>query len=333
MRAVTLTRFGGPDVLQVRQVPDPPPPGPGQVLVQVRAAGVNPLDAALRAGRLAPLLGRRFPMIPGNDAAGTVIAVGGDVTGIEVGQHVHGMFDAAPKPARHGFALPGTYADLALTRASTLAAVPDRVDLVTAAAIPVAGLTAHQVLVRKARLGRGSSVLVIGASGGVGTFATQIAVALGADVTGVAGGPRTERVRALGARRVIDHHDVDVTGLAERFDLVYDVSARFSHRRLRHLVAPGGLAVANLGPPVATLSPALRHPERRFGRYGFAWVSPDGRDLAALDRLVAAGDVAPCVDDVLPLDDASVAHRRLEAGGAFGKLVLAVDGARSAADL
>ena len=333
MRAITLTRFGGPDVLHVRQIPDPPPPGPGQVLVEVRAAGVNPLDAALRAGRLAPLLGRSFPMVPGNDAAGTVIAVGDEVSGIDVGQRVHGMFDAASKPARHGFAVPGTYADMALTQASVLAAVPDRMDLVTAAAMPVAGLTAYQVLVRKARVDPGSSVLVIGASGGVGTFATQIAVALGADVTGVAGGDRTERVRALGARRVVDHHDTDVTGLTERFDVVYDVSGRFSHRQLRHLVAPGGIAVTGLGPPVATLSPALRRPERRFGRYGFAWVSSDGRDLTALDRMVETGDITPCVEDAIPLDDAPTAHRRLDAGGTFGKLVLAMDGASSAADL
>ncbi|HAS10669.1 MAG TPA: hypothetical protein DCS55_09170 [Acidimicrobiaceae bacterium] len=333
MRAVTFDRFGDPDVLHVSQIPGPPPPRPGQVLVEVGAAGVNPLDAALRAGRLAPLLGRHFPMVPGNDAAGTVLAVGDGVSGIEVGQRVHGLFDAAARPARHGFATPGTYAQLALTRASALATVPDRMEVVTAAAIPVAGLTAYQVLVRKARVEPGSSVLVIGASGGVGTFATQIAAALGADVTGVAGGHRTERVRALGARRVIDHHDTDVAGLTERFDLVYDVSGRFSHRQLRRLVAPGGLAVANLGPSVAAFSPALRHPERRFGRHGFAWVSPDGRDLAALDRMVETGDVTPCIDDVLPLEEAPAAHRRVEAGGTFGKLVLAMDGSRSAADL
>lgn len=324
MRATTINRFGGPDVLVHSEVPEPPPPDPGEVVVAVHAAGVNPLDAAVRSGRLASLLGRDFPLIVGNDGAGMVTAVGEGVSNVVVGDRVHGLFDAAPTAARHGFAIPGTYAEFALTRASTLARVPDDVDMVTAGAIPVAGLTAYQTLVRKARIERGASVLVIGASGGVGTFATQIAVALGAHVTGVAGGSRTERVRSLGAHTVIDHQEVDPTTLTDRFDLVYDVSTRFSYRSLRHLVTPGGLFVANLGPRLAVLSPNLRRPERRFGRYGFAWVTPDAHDLTALTSMIETGQVRACIDEVLPLADAAAAHRILESGRVFGKVVLDV---------
>ncbi|HNI34119.1 MAG: NADP-dependent oxidoreductase [Acidimicrobiales bacterium] len=324
MRAITIDRFGGPDVLVLSEVPEPPPPGPGEVVVAIHAAGVNPLDAAVRSGRLAPLLGRDFPLIVGNDGAGTVTAIGAGVSNVGIGERVHGLFDAAPTPSRHGFATPGTYAELAVTRASTLARVPDDVDMVMAGAIPVAGLTAYQTLVRKARIERRSSVLVIGASGGVGTFATQIAIALGAKVTGVAGGSRTELVRSLGAHTVIDHQEVDLTTLNDRFDLVYDVSTRFSFRCLRHLVAPGGLFVANIGPRLAMLSPNLRRPERRFGRYGFAWVTSDAHDLTALTAMVEAGQIRPCIEEVLPLADAATAHRILESGRVFGKVVLDV---------
>lgn len=319
---MVIDRFGGPDVLTLTEVPEPPSPGPGEVVVAIHAAGVNPLDAAVRSGRLSPLLGREFPLIVGNDGAGIVTAIGAGVSNVGIGDRVHGLFDAAPAPARHGFATPGTYAEQAVTRASTLTPVSDDVDMITAAAMPVAGLTAYQSLVRKARIERGSSVLVIGASGGVGTFATQIAVSLGANVTGVAGGSRVDLVRSLGAQTVIDHHETDPTTLTDQFDLVYDVSTKFSYRRVRHLVAPGGLFVANIGPRLAILSPRLRRPERRFGRYGFAWVAADARDLTALTAMVEAGEIRPCIGKVLPLADAANAHRLLESGQVFGKVVL-----------
>ena len=321
MRAITIDRFGGPDVLVLSEVPEPPPPGPGEVVVAIHAAGVNPLDAAVRSGRLAPLLGRDFPLIVGNDGAGTVTAIGAGVSNVGIGERVHGLFDAAPTPSRHGFATPGTYAELAVTRASTLARVPDDVDMVMAGAIPVAGLTAYQTLVRKARIERRSSVLVIGASGGVGTFAVQIAKAMGAEVSAVDSPVKADMLRTLGVKEFIDYTKEDFTRRGKQYDVIFNMVASYPYGKAIGALRPGGRYLLG-NPPLMSMIRSLFTPLFSDKNAYVAFAGEKEEELLTLKRMIEAGEITPVIDGVFLPEEAAEAHRRVEQEARLGGVVI-----------
>jgi NADPH:quinone reductase-like Zn-dependent oxidoreductase len=293
MRAVQVTRFGGPEVLNLTEV-ERPSPISTEVLVRVIAAGVNPVDCKTRRGEGVARWVGPPPFIPGWDVAGVVEATGYGVTRFKVGDNVYGM----PRFPRQA----GAYAEYVTAPSRQLALIPTNISPIEAAALPLASLTSWQSLVDVAQLGAGQTVLVHGASGGVGHLAVQIARWRGASV--IATGGRDDR-EALSARNV----DValDLTGS--------DTGA------LLETIRDGGLliAVAN-GAEESVVAAAAR----RGIRVEQPLVEPDGHALEEISKLVESGKLKVNVEEVIPLAQAARAHERIEQGGRKGKLVLEV---------
>jgi NADPH:quinone reductase-like Zn-dependent oxidoreductase len=335
MRAAVLTGYGGVERLELREV-SRPEPGSGQLLIRVRAAGVNPIDWKIRQGRLRLLLPARFPLVLGFDVAGEVAAIGPEVAEFEPGDEVYAMLDS-----RHG----GGYAEYAVTGQATAAAKPDELSWEEAAAVPVAALAALQAIRDLAGLQRGERVAVLGAAGGVGHFAVQLAAALGARVTAVAGPGHQDFVRRLGAERAVDYTREDFTALehsgddaaaggpgnpgadSEDFEVIFDAAGTYGFDACEPALAPGGVYVTTRPGPaifIAKLRAALSRLIDRAGarRAAVLRTRPRGNDLEALADLIAAGRLRPAIDRVYELDDVRQAHAASQAGHPMGKIVL-----------
>lgn len=320
MRAATIDGYGGSDRLRVRDLPDPGPPGPGQVLLRVRAASVNPLDWKIRKGSLRLVMPAKFPLILGYDVAGEVVEVGPEVTRFQPGDPVFGIVDVI----RQG----GSCAELTLARDSALSAKPETLSFEEAAALPMAGLTALQALRDKGELSAGERVLVNGAAGGVGHFAVQIAFALGAHVTAVTSRGNLDFVRGLGAREVIDYEEEDFAGRDETWDVVFDAVTSHRYPDCEPVLSPdGGIYVATLGGPRLMIWIGLTSLGGLFGqgrRARLVMVKHRADDLAFLARLVSQGRLRPEIQKVVPLEEIREAHDLSESGHVRGKVVVRV---------
>lgn len=312
MRAVQAVRFGGPEALEPVEV-ERPSPISTEVRVAVAAAGVNPVDCKTRRGEGVARWVGAPPFIPGWDVAGTVDATGYGVTRLAVGDRVLGM-PWFPRRA-------GAYAEHVTAPSRQLARVPDGMDLREAAALPLAGLTAWQSLVDTADLRAGQTVLVLGAAGGVGHLAVQVAKARGASVVASARPERHAFLRELGADELVDRTSVPTAQAAREVDVALDLLGGEHTRAALETVRPGGvlLAVAD-GADERVLAEA----ERRGVRVSEPLVEPDGHGLELLLALMGEGRLRVTVEEALPLADARRAHERVEAGGVRGKLVLEV---------
>ncbi|MDG4881615.1 NADP-dependent oxidoreductase [Mesorhizobium sp. WSM4884] len=308
MRAVIQNSVGGPDVLFVAEQPDPSLK-PGEVLIRVQAAGINPVDGAVRGG-FYPLLGEP-PFILGWDISGTVEAVSAGVSAFKAGDEVFGM-PRFPKQA-------GAYAELAAAPADEIAIKPAGLDHVHSAALPLAGLTAWQGLVRHGRIQAGQRALIHAGAGGVGHLAVQIAKALGAHVVSTASPDKLDFVRSLGADEVIDYTSKDFTGAAGNFDLVLETVGGDHAEASLKVLRDGGVLVSLLNVPDAARAKA----KERNIRVERMSVTPDREGLVELARLVDAKKLSPHVAKVFPLDQAGAAHAFL-ATRSIGKVVLTV---------
>ncbi|MDT0167151.1 NADP-dependent oxidoreductase [Actinotalea sp. AC32] len=305
MRAIAYHRYGGPEVLELVDLPTPKV-GPDSVLVRVHATSVNPVDWKVREGGLDPLMDAVFPVVPGWDVAGVVEQVGLDTPEFAVGDEVYGY---VRKDVLGG----GTTAELVAAPVRTLALKPTSLDMAHAAAVPLAGLTAYQAL-RRLGVTEGDVVLVHNAAGGVGTFAVQIAQALGARVIGTASEGKHEFVRGLGATPVT-YGD----GLVDR------VRAE----------APDGVdVVLDLVGGVVGTTPEVGTPDVRVGSITdpaaaelggeYMWVRPDPADLTALAALIDSGAVRVEVAATFPLEETAAAHELSATGHVQGKVVITV---------
>lgn len=312
MRAIRQRMLGGPEVLELVEVPRPEP-APTEVLVRVRAAGVNPVDWKTRAG--GAYLGEP-PFTVGWDVAGVVEEVGAGVTRFRPGERVFGM----PRFPREAAA----YAEYATAPSRQLARVPDGLGDVEAAALPLAGLTAWQALVETAGVERGTRVLVLAAAGGVGHLAVQIAKARGAWVAGTARAEKHAFMRGLGVEVAIDYTSDD---LAKRLpggvDAVLDAVGGEAALAALPALRDGGLVVTLSGASVARLREAAGDQVRVTS----ILVEPDRCGLEELAALVERGELRPHVERTFPLAQAGAAHELGETGRTTGKLVLVTDGA------
>jgi NADPH:quinone reductase-like Zn-dependent oxidoreductase len=315
MRAAVVSEYGPPGVVRVEEVEDPVP-GANDVLVRVRATAVTSGDARIRGARFprgfAPFarlaLGVRRPRRPvlGLTFSGTVEAVGSKVTGVAVGDEVAGSTGVRM----------GAHAELVAVRASKVVPIPAGVGHDDAAGVLFGGTTALFYLRDKAHLQDrpGCSVLVVGASGAVGTNAVQLARDAGATVTGVCSGANADLVRSLGATHVVDHTTTDVTRLPERYDVVLDAVGTLSPASGRALLADGGVLLL----AVASLGEVLRaHGDVKAGP------APERvEDVRELLDLVASGRLRVVLDRVLPLDEVVAAHERIDSGRKVGNVLL-----------
>jgi NADPH:quinone reductase-like Zn-dependent oxidoreductase len=307
MKAITYRTYGGPDVLEYGDVPDPKL-GPDAVLIRVKAASVNPVDWKIQAGYLDGVMDTVFPVIPGWDVAGVVEEAGVGVTEFAPGDEVIGY-------AREDFVSRGTFAEYVAAPVRTLARKPANLSFEEAAGLPLAGLTAYQALTRALNVGSGVTVLVHAAAGGVGSLAVQIARALGARVIGTASERNHDYLRGLGAEPVAYGE-----GLAERVralapqgvDAVLDLIGGDALKISPELLAEGGRLASVADGAVLALG----------GRYVF--VRPDAGDLEALTALAERGQLRVDVAAAFPLERAADAQRLNQEGHTRGKVVVTV---------
>lgn len=318
MTAVRMHAFGEPEVLVPEALPVPDP-GPGDVLIRVHAAGLNPPDWYARTGfqnipaEMRPTL--PLPYLPGSDVSGVVVAAGSEVTEWRPGDEVFGLVRFPPSLGNGGKA----YAEYATAPAGDLARKPASIDHVSAAGVPMAGLTAYQWLFDHIGLQAGRTVLVNGAAGGVGHFAVQLAKTQGATVIAVASGRHEAFLKGLGADRFLDYTTESVADLVRDVDHVVDAVGGPDGYRFLPVVKPGG-----------TISPVFYgeyhrdQAARRDITFPGGQVHSDGAQMAALAALLDAGQVRVGIDSVFPLTEAAAAHRRAEQGHLQGKIVLRV---------
>ena len=314
MEAVGFRHYGPAEVLEPLEV-ERPPVEPDTVLIRVAAAGVNPADTLLRSGRLRLATRSKLPFVPGADVAGLVESVGPAVTRFRPGDAVYAML-----PSTAG----GGYAEYAAVVESGVAPAPPGLSLAEAAAVPLTGLTALQALRDKANLGTDDHALINGASGGVGTFAVQIAKVMGARVTAASSGRNVELVRGLGADEVIDYTRQDVTAGGKSYDVVFDAVNVLSARRSRRALRNDGVFVT-VNPLIGMLSPGWLARFRGGRRVESVFVQPNGADLETIGAWISSGRVSPVIDRSYALSEAAEAHRYSESKRVRGKLVLVVD--------
>jgi NADPH:quinone reductase-like Zn-dependent oxidoreductase len=311
MRAAVTEAFGGVDRIVVRDLPKPVP-GPGEVLLRVRAAAMNPLDCKLREGKLRLIFRVRPPFVLGFDVAGVVEAVGPGVARLRPGDAVFGDL---PRPGSHTEYVAGAE--------DHLVPKPERLSFEEAAALPAAGMSALQLVHDDARLRPGQHVLLNGAGGGIGTLAIQIAKAWGARVTAVASARNQDLLRELGADVCLDYAKEDFARREAAFDAILDLVPNRSFPECRRALAPGGTYVTTLPGAGPYLWRALTLLPLFDGRGCRAlMLAPKRRDLEELARLVEAGKLRSVVGDVFPLDAIREAHARMQSGHARGKIVV-----------
>ena len=300
MKAVVLHEYGPAKNLVLEEV-EAPKPGPGEVLVQIHAAGVNPIDWKIRSGAMAKMFSIDFPAILGYDMAGTVQEVGEDVTGLAPGDRVFGR-------TQH------TYAEFTVAKADELAKVPEGLELITAAAIPVVATTGDQLIREQGMVQAGQSVLLTGALGSVGRFALFTAIECGAKVIAGVRKRQIDQALALGAMAAIDISDEDEIARLGSLDAVCDTIGGPLVSKLLGHIKPGGTYASIVGPPQdAALDPTVQ--VKAFGSHA------DSKAMAHLAQAVRDGKLKLPIDLVLPLEEAAVAHAKGEKGG-IGKIVL-----------
>ena len=319
MKAIVYATYGPPDVLQLEEV-EKPAPGDGELLVKIHAAAANPLDWHYMRGtpffmRFISGLLKPKNKILGADIAGQVEAVGPNVTQFQAGDEVFGDI------SKRGFA------EYVCVTEDKLVLKPANLSFEAAAAVPVAGLTALQCLRDQGQIQPGQKVLINGASGGVGTFAVQIAKYFGADVTGVCSTRNVDMVRSIGADQVIDYTREDFSQSGQLYDLILDNVGNRSVSDIERILAPTGTYLLNAYSPAFMLQLMLKSGKSKTG--GQTMRNSDvakasQSDLEFLKELLEAGTVISAIDRVYPLSEAAEAIRYLEEGHARGKVVITV---------
>ncbi|MHB8880157.1 MAG: NAD(P)-dependent alcohol dehydrogenase [Thermodesulfovibrionales bacterium] len=313
MKAVVIDRYGDNDVIGIRDMPKPVP-GAEDVLIRVHAASINPVDWKIRQGMTRILTGSKFPKVLGCECSGEVIETGAKVTGLRVGDRVIGF---------PGIRRLAAFAEYVVVSEKNAFPMSGNISFEEASTLPVAGLTALQSLQKLGHISPDSNVLINGGSGGVGTFAIQIAKIFGARITAVASRPNAPLLKELGADLTLDYRQEDFTKSSERYDIVFDTVSTRSFSECRRVLAPRGVYVNTL-PTVSIL----------LYQYGIGFllekkarsvmVSPNAADMQWMLQQIEAGRLRVVIDRVYPLDQTAEALAYSETGHARGKVVLTV---------
>lgn len=330
MKAFIVDRYAKAAPLRLGNVPEPSV-GDRDVLVDVHAAGVNLIDSKIRDGEFKLILPYRPPFVAGHDVAGTVMRVGSKVRQFKAGDEVY----ARPRDGRIG-----TFAEYIAMDEADVALKPKNLTMEEAASIPLVGLTAWQALVERANLRKGQKVFIQAGSGGVGTFAIQLAKHLGATVATTTSASNSEMVRKLGADVVIDYKSEDFERVLSGYDVVLNSQDSKTLEKSLRLLKPTGHAISISGPPdpafarrlglnpllsliLRLLSAGIRKQAKRAGvQYSFLFMAGSGAQLAKITRLIESGTIRPVVDRVFPFAQTNQALAYVEQGRAKGKVVI-----------
>jgi len=303
LKAIRIHDFGEPDVLKYEDIPESQP-GPGEVRIRAIAAGVNPIDWKIRRGYMELPL----PMTMGSDVAGVVDAIGQGVDSFQPEDEVFGKASAGQ----------GGYAEYIVVNSTQIAQKPKSIGFIESAAIPTAGLAAWQSLFDIAGLEKGQSVLIHGASGGVGTFAVQFAKWKGAYVIGTASSKNAEFLKSIGCDEVIDYRNQQFEEIVSNLDVVLDTIGGDTFERSWGVLKPGGFLVTT----VASIPEGT--PQKHGVRAERLITQADGKELAQIAAIIDERKIKPIVTTVLPLADAQKAHEMSESGHTRGKIVLRI---------
>jgi NADPH:quinone reductase-like Zn-dependent oxidoreductase len=308
MKAIVVHAYGGPEVLKYEDAPRPDPKE-DEVLVRVMAAGINPVDAYVRQGMLAKRGLDNRPLIPGYDISGVVEKIGAKIEKFRVGDAVYAYL-----PVARG----GGYAEFAIAKESEMSLKPKDIDFEKAAAVPLAATTAWQALVDTAKIGSGQTVLIHGGSGGVGSFAVQIAKARGAVVIATASTANQDLLKQLGVDQPIDYTKTKFEDAVKNVDVVLNAVRGDTLAGSYGVVKKGGIIVSITGEPDPV--ECEKHGIRGVG----LMAHPDAKVLEELTKLIEADKIIPIVSHVFPLADAAKAHEQIETHHTRGKIVLNV---------
>src|SRR5947207_1537657 len=330
MKALILKRYGRFDQIVLTDIPRPTIK-PDELLVQVHAAGLNPIDYMIAKGTFKPILKFQLPVTMGSDLAGVVMEVGSRVTRFKPGDAVFASI----------FGLgAGALAEFAVVPQNAAALKPANLDYVQAASIPMVGLTSWQALKERAKLKPGQKVFIPAGSGGIGTFAIQLAKHLGAKVGTTTSTGNVELVKSLGADEVIDYKQQEFEKVLRDYDAVLGAVRGDAIKKSLRILKPRSIVVSLVGPPDAAFARArgmnffmrfvfgllsrkiIRHARKRGVEYSFLFVHPDGRQLAEIGELLKAERIRPVIDKVFPFEQAKEALAYLEKGRAKGKVVV-----------
>ena len=332
MKAFIVDRYGSADRVRASEVPDPEM-REDDALIQIHAAGVNQLDSKIRDGEFKLLLPYRLPLILGNELAGVVVRVGSSVRRFKPGDEVY----ARPNQDRIG-----TFAELIAMNEADVALKPKNLTMEEAASIPLVGLTAWQVLIERAKLKKGQKVLIHAGSGGVGTFAIQLAKHIGATVATTTSAANVDLVRSLGADVVIDYKKEDFAKVLNGYDVVLNSLGKDTLEKSLKVLKPGGKLISISGPPdiafakesglnwffqqvMRLLSFHIRRRAKRHGiRYSFVFMRANGEQLSKITSLIESGVVRQVVDRIFPFQATNEAMDYLATGRAKGKVVINV---------
>ena len=311
MKAITINRYGSIDVLEYSEIQEPKIT-PNQLLVKIHATSVNPVDWKIRQGQLQLLSGFNFPIVLGCDLSGVVLEVGEKVENFEPGDEIYTFVNPLSG---------GAYAEYIAVPANTAALKPKNMNYCQAAAVPVAGLTAFQALLDLGQIRPGKKILINGASGGVGTFAVQIAKAMKAEVIGVCSSKNITLVESLGADRVIDYNQVDFTKEFEQYDIIFDAVGKETFSSCENVLKSEGVYISTL-PNLENLPSTLLTLFVPGKKSKLILVQPNPRDLISLRKLIEDGLVKSVIDRTYKLAEIAAAHTYSEMNHAVGKIVI-----------
>jgi len=332
MKAFVVDRYGRKNGIRAGDMPLPEP-REDDVLIQIHAAGVNPVDSKIRDGEFKLILPYRLPLILGNDLAGVVVRVGSRVRRFKPGDEVY----ARPHKDRIG-----TFAEFIAVKEDGVALKPTALTMEEAASIPLVGLTAWQALLEKGQLRKGQKVLIHAGSGGVGTFAIQLAKHVGATVATTTSARNIELVKRLGADIVIDYKKDDFSAILKDYDVVLDTQGGNTLEKSLRVLKPGGKLIGIAGPPdpdfakemgaswflktvMRFLSYRIRKAAKRHNvSYSFVFMRADGAQLSQIATLIDAGAIKPVIDHVFPFESTKEALTYVETGRVKGKVVIKI---------
>jgi NADPH:quinone reductase-like Zn-dependent oxidoreductase len=320
MKAVYQTKYGKSDVLQYGEQTSPQLKA-NEVRIKNYASSVNPRDWMIRSGRYQmQFLVPSFPLILGSDFAGEIAETGEKINAFKPGDKVFGM-----KNPSEGLA---TYAEELVAAEKNIALMPTGISYTEAAGVPLCSLTAWQALVKKAGIKKDMKVLIIGASGGVGSFAVQISKALGAEVTAVCSQKSATMVTDLGATKVLDYHQQDFLKASDRYDIIFDTIGRHNLSKCKPVLCPGGTYVSTIPSPNNLKAMAITQFKSLFSRVtkkaDVVMVKSKGSDLSEIAKLISAGDIRPVIDQIFPIHQAAEAHDYSRSLRAKGKIILEI---------